>query len=108
MKTEVLNQEEILRICNRFAFQILENSTDSNVIHINLGTGNQTSILQLIKTFEFASGKKIKYEFCRRRSGDTSLLLADVNYAKKVLNWRAKRTLFDMCKDSWNYAKINY
>jgi len=34
MKTEVLNQEEILRICNRFAFQILENSTDSNVIHI--------------------------------------------------------------------------
>ena len=34
MKTEVLNQEEILRICNRFAFQILENSTDSNIIHI--------------------------------------------------------------------------
>jgi len=34
MKTEVLNQEEILRICNRFAFQILENSTDSNVIHL--------------------------------------------------------------------------
>ena len=34
MKTEVLNQDQILRICNRFAFQILENSIDSNVIHI--------------------------------------------------------------------------
>tara|TARA_B100001027_G_C16217513_1_gene308177 strand:+ start:304 stop:795 length:492 start_codon:yes stop_codon:yes gene_type:complete len=34
MKTVVLNQEEISRICNRFAFQILENSTDSNIIHI--------------------------------------------------------------------------
>ena len=34
MKTEVLDQDQILRICNRFAFQILENSIDSNVIHI--------------------------------------------------------------------------
>ena len=34
MKTEVLNQDQILRICNRFAFQILENSIDSDVIHI--------------------------------------------------------------------------
>ena len=34
MKTEVLDQDQILRICNRFAFQILENSIDSTVIHI--------------------------------------------------------------------------
>ena len=34
MKTEVLNQDQILRICNRFAFQILENSIDSDVIYI--------------------------------------------------------------------------
>ena len=34
MKTEVLDQDQILRICNRFAFQILENSIDSDVIHI--------------------------------------------------------------------------
>ena len=34
MKTEVLDEDQILRICNRFAFQILENSIDSDVIHI--------------------------------------------------------------------------
>ena len=34
MKTEVLDQDQILRICNRFAFQILENSIDSDVIYI--------------------------------------------------------------------------
>ena len=34
MKTEVLDHDQILRICNRFAFQILENSIDSDVIHI--------------------------------------------------------------------------
>ena len=34
MKTEVLDQDQILRICNRFAFQILENSIHSDVIHI--------------------------------------------------------------------------
>lgn len=34
MKTEVLDQDQILRICNRFAFQILENSIDSDIIHI--------------------------------------------------------------------------
>ena len=34
MKTEVLDQDQILRICNRFAFQILENSIDYDVIHI--------------------------------------------------------------------------
>ena len=34
MKTEVLDQDQILRICNRFAFQILENSIDSDFIHI--------------------------------------------------------------------------
>ena len=34
MKTEVLDEDQILRICNRFAFQILENSIDYDVIHI--------------------------------------------------------------------------
>ena len=34
MKTEVLDQDQILRICNRFAFQILENSIHSDVIHL--------------------------------------------------------------------------
>ena len=34
MKTEVLNHNQILRICNRFAFQIVENSSDNNEILI--------------------------------------------------------------------------
>ena len=71
----------------------------------NLGTGQGYSVLDVINAFEEATGKKIKYRFAPRRSGDVASYFADASKAEKELGFKASKTLKDMCKDSWNYIK---
>lgn len=71
----------------------------------NLGTGIGTSVLQLIQTFEKVNGIAVPYEIVDRRPGDLDTVYADVRKAQQELNWRAKRTLEEMCRDSWNFEK---
>lgn len=73
----------------------------------NLGTGNGYSVLEVVKMFEKVSKKKIPYEFAPRRQGDLPILYSDVSKSKKILKWRAEKTLEDMCIDSWNWQKNN-
>lgn len=73
----------------------------------NLGTGKGYTILELVKTFEKVSGKKINYEFAKRRKGDVLVCYADVSKAKNDLSWTSKYNLEDMCRDSWNWQKKN-
>ena len=67
----------------------------------------ETTILELIRVFERTNKIKVPFRFFNRRPGDTPILRADVKMAKKVLNWEAKKTLSDMCKDGWEYALNN-
>lgn len=77
-------------------------------VHIyNLGTGQGTSVLQLIKTFEEANGVVIRYKMVKRRQGDLASCFADVTKARKELDWIAKRDLVAMCKDAWRFER-NY
>ena len=71
----------------------------------NLGTGQGYSVLDVINAFEEATGKKIKYKFASRRSGDVASYFADASKAEKELGFKASKTLKDMCKDSWNYIQ---
>ena len=64
---------------------------------------NPTSILNLISAFEKANNLTIAYEFKDRRQGDISRSFADVSLASKVLNWKAKKSLKDMCIDGWRW-----
>jgi UDP-glucose 4-epimerase len=64
----------------------------------NLGTGSGLSVLQLVKAFEEASGRKVPYEIVGRRPGDIDASYADVSLAKKELGWEAKKNVLDMCK----------
>ena len=89
------------------AMQFLKNN-EPCFLTINLGSESETSILQLIKTFENISQTKIQYKYFDRRPGDTPILLANCTLAKKILNWKASRNLEDMCKDGWNFAKNNF
>jgi len=73
----------------------------------NLGTGNGYSVLDVVKAFEEASGKKIPYEIADRRAGDIAKIYADPSKAEKELEWSAKRDLLEMCKDSWNWQSKN-
>ena len=69
----------------------------------NLGTGTGYSVLDMVKAFEETTGKKIPYKIAPRREGDIAICYADPKKAKEELNWEAKKTLKDMCLDSWNY-----
>ena len=66
-------------------------------VHIyNLGTGQGTSVLQLVHTFEEANGIKIPYEIVSRRPGDIAECFADAGKAKRELGWTAKR-IYSRC-----------
>ena len=69
----------------------------------NLGTGKGTSVLQLITAFEEANGLTIPYEIVERRPGDIAECYADTTKVNTILNWHAKRTIQDMCRDAWNF-----
>ncbi|MER2009353.1 MAG: UDP-glucose 4-epimerase GalE [Psychrobacillus sp.] len=80
----------------------------SGVHTYNLGTGQGTSVLEFIKTFERVNNINIPYSIVARRQGDIAFSYADVSKAKRELNWVAKRNLDHMCRDAWNFEKSNF
>ena len=75
----------------------------SNGLVINLGTGKGTSVLEMIRAFEKASGRNIPYKIAGRRPGDVAVCFADVQRARQILGWQAKRNIDDMCRDMWRW-----
>ncbi|MCL6698896.1 UDP-glucose 4-epimerase GalE [Sphingomonas sp. NSE70-1] len=73
----------------------------------NLGTGHGTSVLELLRTFEHATGAKVNHAVAARRPGDVATLYASADEARAKLNWTAKRRIEEMCVDSWRYATRN-
>ena len=71
----------------------------------NLGTGTGYSVLDMVKAFEKATGKKVKYKIVERRPGDIAICYSEPTKAEKELGWEATKTLKDMCKDSWRYIE---
>ncbi|NOI64877.1 UDP-glucose 4-epimerase GalE [Vibrio sp. 99-8-1] len=77
-------------------------------LHIyNLGTGNGSSVLEMVDAFAHASGKQIPYELCQRRAGDIAECWASTAKAEKDLGWKATRTVKDMTADTWNWQSQN-
>lgn len=81
--------------------------SDPGIIICNLGTGNGYSVLDVVKAFEEASGKKIPYQIVDRRPGDIAKIYADPSKAENELGWSAQRELLEMCKDSWKWQSKN-
>lgn len=73
----------------------------------NLGTGIGYSVLDVVKAFEKATGKTVKYRITERRPGDIATCYANPEKAEKELGWKAEKSIEDMCRDSWNYIKKN-
>lgn len=74
----------------------------------NLGTGIGYSVLDIVKAFEEANGVKIPYEIAPRRAGDIATCYASTEKAAKVLNWKAEKSLVDMCRDSWRWQQSRW
>ncbi|MEO0976130.1 MAG: UDP-glucose 4-epimerase GalE [Pseudomonadota bacterium] len=82
-------------------------SAPSNCFAVNLGTGNGYSVLEMVRAFELASNKEIRYAFAPRREGDVAECYANTELAEKVLDWKAERDLDAMCRDTWNWVCKN-
>ena len=74
---------------------------------VNLGTGNGTTVLEVIKAFEAASGRRIAYDIKPRRAGDIDAYFAATNRASELLGWTATRNLEAMCADHWRWQCQN-
>jgi UDP-glucose 4-epimerase len=74
---------------------------------VNLGTGRGYSVLDVVKAFEKASGRKVPYQVVERRPGDVAQCYADPGAAKTLLGWEAKRSLEEMCADAWRWQSAN-
>ena len=73
----------------------------------NLGTGKGYSVLDVVKAFEKASGKKVPYQIMPRRAGDIATCYSDPSKALKELGWKAERDIEEMCEDSWRWQSQN-
>lgn len=73
----------------------------------NLGTGRGYSVLELVHSFEKVNEIAIPYKITGRRAGDIATCYANTEKAASVLNWKAEKTVKDMCRDAWNWQKNN-
>ncbi|MDO4566137.1 MAG: UDP-glucose 4-epimerase GalE, partial [Oscillospiraceae bacterium] len=77
------------------------------LITVNLGTGRGYSVLEVIKAYSEASGRELPYTLAPRRAGDVAECYADPSLAKELLGWQAKRSIEEMCRDSWRWQNAN-
>jgi UDP-glucose 4-epimerase len=73
----------------------------------NLGTGQGYSVLEVLHTFEKASGKTLPYEIAPRRPGDIAVTYADPGKAEQALGWKAELGIEEMCADAWRWQSSN-
>ena len=76
-------------------------------VPINLGTGNGTSVLEIVNTFKDISGQDIPYHIAPRRAGDIATVYANASVANNLLNWHAERDLATMIADTWRWQSQN-
>lgn len=76
---------------------------------INLGSGEGSTVLQVIKAFQKAAGPdvKIPWKYAPRRPGDVTALYCDPAVALKLLDWKTTKSLEEMCSDMWTFQKNN-
>ena len=78
----------------------------------NIGTGKGYTVLEVIRSFEKVTGKKLNYTITGRRPGDIEKVWADTKYANTELGWNAVKGLDEMMLSAWNWeralAKLNH
>ncbi len=82
----------------------LEYLLDNDVsLTVNLGTGNGTSVLEMVNAFEAATGREIPLNVAPRRPGDVASYYANPALAERLFGWKAKLGVAEMCRDAWKW-----
>ena len=89
------------------ALEHLHGHPEISVRAWNLGGGHGTSVLDMVRAFELASGRPVPYVISPRRPGDLAAFWADASRAEAELGWRAERTIEQMCADTWRWQSTN-
>ena len=76
------------------------------LLSVNLGTGSGCSVLDMVRSFELASGRLVPYFIMPRRPGDVAACYADPSLATNLLGWSAKRGIDEMCRDAWRWQQF--
>lgn len=85
----------------------IEGVKDTGVHVYNLGTGIGYSVLDVVKAFEKACGKKLPVVIKPRRAGDIAACYADASKAEKELGWKATLGIDEMCASLWKWQTMN-
>lgn len=83
--------------------RMLEDESNEKIEIFNLGTGKGVSVLELINTFEKATGVKVPHKIVGRRAGDIVKVWAEPSKANKMLGWTAIETLEDTMRSAWKW-----
>ena len=86
-------------------YEWLNNLSEPKIETINVGTGNGSSVLEIIHTFEKVSNQSLNWKFGPRREGDVEEIFADTSKAQELIGWNADRTIEDAIADAWNWEK---
>lgn len=79
----------------------------SGIQALNLGTGRGVSVLEMISAFEATCSRPVPHRIVARRAGDSAAVWADPSLAQRTLGWRTRRSLEEMCADSWRWQQRN-
>ncbi len=88
------------------ALERLINNQDKKTYEVfNIGTGQGSSVMEVVKSFEKINNVKLNYKIVGRREGDVPAIWADTGLAEKELGWKAELTLDDALRDAWKWEK---
>ena len=85
--------------------RLLLNEADANYEYFNVGTGDGSTVMEVVTAFEKATGEKLNYKFKERRSGDVIAAYADTTKVSETLAWEAKYSLEESLLSAWNWEK---
>lgn len=105
--TGVRDYIHILDLAEGHADALTYAKSHKGVEVFNLGTGTGYSVLDLVESFKKVNNVDVPYQFTARRDGDIATCYASPEKAEKLLNWKAKYNVEDMCRDAWNAALKN-
>ena len=80
---------------------------EPGVLIYNLGSGKATSVLEMVKAFEAASGQRLPYKVAARREGDLAEFYADPSKAERELGWKTELTIEDAMRDTLKFLEHN-
>ena len=77
----------------------------SSVDVFNVGTGNGSTVLEVVQAFEERCNVPLNYRIGPRRDGDVEQIFADTQKINQVLQWQAEYDLYDMMYHAWMWQK---